>query len=152
MKDVRDISSHDVATLVPHTSVARFLTGILSMTPNAIAATGAIPLGHALVSHGRAPVFLAIELGAQAAAAFEAITRAQRPDAVAGPRVGSLVRIREAHFHQASVPADTEISVAAELMGAAPPLAIYRLTATIEDTVVLTAVISTHAGPAGGIA
>jgi predicted hotdog family 3-hydroxylacyl-ACP dehydratase len=147
MTDERDIS-HDVAGLVPHTGVARFLTDIVSVSPKAIEAMGAIPAGHALARHGAVPVFLAIELGAQAAAALEAIGRATEPGATTGPRMGSLVRIREARFDRPSMPVNTPIRISAELVGAAPPLAVYRLSAALGEHVVLTAVISTHAGPA----
>ena len=146
MTDVRP-HREDVASLIPHTGVARFLSGIVSVTPFAIHATGAIPAGHPLAVDGAAPAFLAIELGAQAAAALEAISRRASSDDDHGPQAGTLVRIREAQFGRASVPVNAAIHITAERAGAAPPLSMYRLSATLNGATILTAVISTHAGP-----
>jgi predicted hotdog family 3-hydroxylacyl-ACP dehydratase len=136
----------DVTTLIPHTGVARFLSSIVSVTPSAIHATGAIPTAHPLAVDGAAPALLAIELGAQAAAAFEAMARQSSPGHDQGPQTGTLVRIRDAHFSRASVPVDAPIHVTAERAGASGPLAMYRLSATFNGETILTAVISTHGG------
>ena len=145
MTDVRN-RHEDVVGLLPHTGVARFLSSIVSVTPSAIHATGAIPAAHPLAVDGAAPALLAIELGAQAAAAFEAIGRQASPGHDRRPQTGTLVRIRDAQFGRASVPVEAPIHITAERAGASGPLAIYRLSATFDGATILTAVISTHAG------
>ena len=146
MTDVRH-QREDVAGLIPHTGVARFLSAIVSVTASAIHATGTIPARHPLVVDGAAPAFLAIELGAQAAAALEAIAHVGSRDDAPQPQTGTLVRIREAQFSRASVPVDAPIHITAERAGAALPLAMYRLSATLDGAPILTALISTHAAP-----
>ncbi len=138
-----------VADLVPHTGVARLITHIVSASATSIDAAGAIPSRHPLVTNAGAPALLAIELGAQTAAAMEALAR-RAASGHAAAQTGSLVRVREARFHRAWLPVDTPIQVVAELIGAAPPLAIYRIVATLDGAPVLEAVISTHAGAIGG--
>jgi predicted hotdog family 3-hydroxylacyl-ACP dehydratase len=135
-----------IADLIPHRGVARFLSSIESVTSSAIHATGAIPAAHPLAAGDAAPTLLAIELGAQAAAALEALTRQADPGNDPRPRTGTLVRIRDAQFGCASVPVEAPIHVTVERAGAAPPLAMYRLLATVNDATILTAVISTHEG------
>ena len=140
----------NVADLVPHTGVARLLTNIVASAPDVVEATGVIPPGHPLAADGLAPAFLAIELGAQAAAAMESLGRPVAPGRRAARQLGSLVRVREARFERALLPVDVPIHVTARLEAAAPPLAIYRIVSTLYGAAVLDAVISTHAGPIGG--
>jgi len=142
----------DVGALVPHSGVARLITSVSSVSPTSIHATGTIPTGHPLVVDGTAPALLVIELAAQAAAAMEAIGRRTAAGRDESTRAGSLVRIREAQFSRAFVPAGAPILVTADVLGSAPPLAIYAIRATMDDVEVGRGVISTHAGhaPAGG--
>jgi len=107
-----------------------------------------IATGHPLVVDGAAPALLVIELAAQAAAAMEAIGRRTVSGRDESARVGSLVRIREAQFSQAFVPAGAPIVVTADVLGSAPPLAIYAFRAAMNDVEVGRGVISTHAGQA----
>jgi predicted hotdog family 3-hydroxylacyl-ACP dehydratase len=139
----------DVADLVPHRRGARLLTAVASASPQSIEATGLIPLGHPLATGGRAPAFLAIEIGAQAAAAMEAIARRDAAGLVGGARPGQLVRIRDARFERDSLPVSTPIDIAAELIGTARPLAIYHIRASVDGALIVEAVISTHAGQTG---
>ena len=143
-------SSHwpDVGVLVPHSGVARLITSVTSVSSTSIHAIGAIPNGHPLVVDGAAPALLVIELGAQVAAAMEAIGRRTASGRDESARVGSLVRIREAQFSRTSVPAGAPIVVTAEVLGSAPPLAIYAIRATMDDVEIGRGVISTHAGQA----
>ena len=140
----------DIADLVPHSGVARLLTHVVSCSSTEIHAAGAIPARHPLVIDGEAPPFMAIELGAQAAAAMEAIGRRAGSDGDARPQPGSVVRVREARFECTSFPVETPIHVTAELLGSAHPLAIYRIRATLNGATVVRAVISTRMGPIGG--
>jgi predicted hotdog family 3-hydroxylacyl-ACP dehydratase len=139
----------DVSELVPHTGVARFLTHIRSVTSSAIEATGRVPTGHALSTDGLAPSFLAIELGAQAAAAMEALARRTAPESSDGPARGSIVRIRDARFVEATFPVDAPIHIRVDLVGSAPPLAMYSLKARVGDRTLVEASFSTHAGDPG---
>ena len=135
----------EVGDWLPHTSTARLLTNVVRSGAGFIEATGRVPAAHPLVAGGRAPCFLGLELGAQAAAALEALERA----AVTGdraPRIGQLVRVREAAFLEPDLPVDTQLSVTAILDGAAPPLAIYRIRVSVAGLEYLRAVLSTHAG------
>lgn len=138
-----------VETLVPHRGVARFISRVVSASETSINAVGVIPAGHPLVTAGVAPACLALELGAQAAAALEAIHR-QASTPADPPKAGSLVRIREARFDRVSLPVDTPIEITAVLIGSAPPLAIYAIRATLERAPLVEGTISTFAGSAGG--
>ena len=138
-----------VETLVPHRGMARFISRVVSASETSIKAVGLIPAGHPLVTGGVAPACLALELAAQAAAALEAIHRLAASPADP-PKAGSLVRIREARFDRVSLPVDTPIEITADLIGSAPPLAIYAIRATLERTPLVRGTISTFAGPAGG--
>ena len=59
--------------LLPHTGTARLLTDVVRSAAGFIEATCLVPETHPLVVGGRAPCFLGLELGAQAAAALEAL-------------------------------------------------------------------------------
>lgn len=141
-----------VGELIPHTGAARFLVGIRTVTPSGIVATGHVPAGHALASNGLAPSYLAIELGAQAAAAMEALSRQGSAQTPPGPRRGSIVRIRDARFLAAAFPVDTPVEIRVDLVGAAAPLAMYSLVAMSGGETVAEAQFSTHAGDPGGAA
>jgi predicted hotdog family 3-hydroxylacyl-ACP dehydratase len=138
-----------VADLLPHTGVARLLTEVLDISTTIIRGTGRIPADHPLARQRTAPSLLAVEIGAQAAAAMEAIGRPGAPHAALEPRAGSLVRIRNAQFAQSSLPVETALEVTAELIGSAPPLAMYRIRVTLEASVVVEATISTYSGDPG---
>ena len=108
-----------------------------------------MPSSHALVRDGRAPSFLAIEIGAQAAAAFEVLRRLDRGGDVE-PMDGRLVRVRGARIRRADVAADSPIRVVARQVGIMPPLAIYQIEAADTEGPVLDGIISTWCGnPAG---
>jgi predicted hotdog family 3-hydroxylacyl-ACP dehydratase len=85
-------------------------------------------------------------MGAQAAAALEALLRSDGGTDDRAPRVGYLVGVRNATFLQPDLPVDTPATITASLEGAAPPLAIYRITIAIADVEFLTATLSTHSG------
>jgi predicted hotdog family 3-hydroxylacyl-ACP dehydratase len=108
---------------IPHRPPARLVAGRLEVRDQGILCVAAIPSGHPLAALGRAPAFLALEAGAQAAAVFEAGQR----DAATGPRIGYLVGLRDARLAIARLPVDVPFVVTAELIGSAPPLAQYRI-------------------------
>ena len=109
-----------VADLVPHAPPARLLAEVLAAGTGGILCAGSIPADHPLAASGDAPGFLAIELGAQAAAAFEALAR----HLGGPPRIGYLVGVRDAHL-PARLPTGRTLHVAAIPAGAAAELAIY---------------------------
>lgn len=102
-----------------------------------------IPSSHPLANRAGAPNFLALELGAQAAAVLEALLR-QQGAAGGGPRIGYLVRVREATFATGVLPVGSPLSVTATLEGAAPPLAMYKITVADGDETLASALVSTY--------
>jgi len=111
-----------VADLVPHAPPSRLLAEVLAAGAGGIRCAGSIPTDHPLAAGGEAPGFLAIELGAQAAAALEALAR--HPGG--RPRIGYLVGVRDAHV-PARLPTGRTLSVVAVPAGAAAALSIYEI-------------------------
>jgi len=111
-----------VADLVPHTPPARLLAEVLAAGTGGILCAGSVSAGHPLAVGGEAPGFLAIELGAQAAAALEALAR--QPGG--RPRIGYLVGVRDAHL-PARLPTGRTLHVTAVPAGGAAALAIYDM-------------------------
>lgn len=136
--------------MLPQTGVARLLTAVHHCDALAIRCTGEIPRTHPLVSAGRAPAFLAIELGAQAAAAMTAVGRqaASSTDSVRG----RLVRVKTARFLHATLPLDTALAVTARLVAAASPLAVYDIEVRIGEEPHVTATLSIYALPPQAVA
>jgi predicted hotdog family 3-hydroxylacyl-ACP dehydratase len=133
----------DASQLLPHQRTARLLTQVVRFDPDSIEAIGIVPVNHPLANRDGAPNFLALELGAQAAAALEALLR-QGSDNGGEPRVGYLVRVRDAVFEMGVIPTGIPLTVTAVLEGAAPPLAMYRVTITDSDQILATALLSTY--------
>ena len=98
------------------------LTAVLAADAGGILCAGRIPAGHPLAGGGEAPGFLAIELGAQAAAALEALAR--RPGGT--PRIGYLVGVRDARL-PARLAAGRALRVTAIPAGAAGALSTYDI-------------------------
>jgi predicted hotdog family 3-hydroxylacyl-ACP dehydratase len=140
---VTDSRPRSIGDLLPHTGTARLLTDVLRSGPGFIEATGLVPAAHPLAAGGRASCFLGLELGAQAAAALEALERAAASGDRA-PHIGYLVRVREAAFSSPSLPVDTPLHVEALLSGAAPPLAIYRIGVSVDGVESVRATLSTY--------
>ena len=129
--------------LLPHSGTARLLTEIVRSGRDFVEAICQVPAAHPLASGGRAPCFLGLELGAQAAAALEALERGTATGDSA-PRIGYLVRVREATFLMPDLPIETPLFVVAHLEGAAPPLAIYRISIGVDGIEFLQATLSTY--------
>jgi predicted hotdog family 3-hydroxylacyl-ACP dehydratase len=143
MPPVRDRGGALIPGLVPHTGVARFLTEIVLDEPGFIEAIGVIPAVHPLVTPCGAPCFLGLELGAQAAAALETLTR-RAEDGEHGARIGYLVRIREAEFLKPELPTDTPLGVTARLERGVRPLGIHRVCVSVGGVDFLRAVLGTY--------
>ena len=143
--DDRAVSLADAGMMLPQTGVARLLTAVHHCDATSIRGTGEISGAHPLVSAGRAPAFMAIELGAQAAAAMTAVARQALSSA--DPLRGRLVRVKHARFVHATLPAGTALAVTARLVAAAAPLAIYDIEVWVGDEAHVTATLSTFALP-----
>src|SRR4249919_2252822 len=73
IRGMGDRRTESVEALLPHTGTARLLTDVVRAEPRFIVATGRIPAAHPLAVGNLAPCFLGLEMGAQAAAALEAL-------------------------------------------------------------------------------
>ena len=101
------------AGLIPHAPPALL---VRSLT------VAVIPEDNPFVHAGRAPAFLGLEAGAQAAALLEAQVRS-----AGEPRIGYVVAIRNARFRTPWLPAGRPLPVTVKLAGSAPPLTIYEV-------------------------
>ena len=107
-----------------------------------------------LASDGWASNFLGVEMGAQAAALFEALPRwrqesvREHSDAKVPeePRIGYLVGMTAATFEGTALPADRTLWVEVSRAGGMPPLARYeiRVAADRGGPVLVSATISTY--------
>lgn len=120
-----------VEALLPHRPPMRFVESILQHNANALGCIARIPARCALVNDGAAPALAAIEAGAQAAAAWEALQRWHLQGTTA-PRVGYLVAIRDVAFFTDRIPAEQSLLVSAHLEAAAPPLTHYRFEVSLD--------------------
>ena len=101
------------AGLIPHAPPA-----LLVRSPT----VAVIPEDNPFVHAGRAPAFVGLEAGAQAAALLEAQVRS-----AGEPRIGYVVAIRNARFRTPWLPPGRPLPVAVKLAGSAPPLTIYEV-------------------------
>lgn len=85
---------------------------------------GAVPAEHPLAENGEAPIWLALEMGAQAGAVLEALLRGVER-AESEPRVGYLVGMRGCAFHVPTLPVGEAVDVRARRVGGAGPLALF---------------------------
>src|SRR5262245_48375182 len=134
-----------IRNALPLRGKALLLTGLHRSEPGVVEASAVVPDGHPLVVAGAAPSFLGLELGAQAAAAMEALAPSRDRAATSGG-VGYLVRVREASFLKPTLPIETTLRVTAELEGAAPPLAVLRIAVAVGEIELVRAFIATYSG------
>jgi predicted hotdog family 3-hydroxylacyl-ACP dehydratase len=135
-----------VEPLLPHRDPARLVRVIVEVSADhdRIHCIAVIPAGHPLAAGERAPAFLGLEAGAQAAAALEALSRRDDEDAGPGPRLGYLVGVREATFHAPDLPVAAPLAVTVRAAGSAPPLAVYEVQIEGDGAVLVTGTISTY--------
>ncbi|HEX6863874.1 MAG TPA: hypothetical protein VF414_13695, partial [Thermoanaerobaculia bacterium] len=114
------------AELIPHAPPARLVR---------TAELAVIPEDNPFVEAGRAPAFVGLEAGAQAAALLEALDRSSGE-----PRIGYVVAIRNARFRTPWLPAGRPLPVSVKPAGSAPPLSIYEV--SVGD--VVTGLVSTY--------
>jgi 3-hydroxyacyl-[acyl-carrier-protein] dehydratase len=114
--------------LVPHA-----LPALLIRTSS----VAVIPEDNPFVEAGRAPAFVGLEAGAQAAALLEALGLSSGE-----PRIGYVVAIRNARFRTPWLPAGRPLPVTVKPAGSAPPLSIYE----VSVGEVVTGLVSTFIG------
>ena len=134
--------------LMPHRPPMRFLAKISHASERSLHGTARIPGGCAMARNGLASPLAAVEAGAQAAAAWEALHR-WRSGGEASPRMGYLVALRDVDFLVASVPAERDLSVAIELESAAPPLTHYRIDVRLDGAPLVRGTLATFLTGAG---
>lgn len=117
------------AGLIPHAPPALLVRS---------ASVAVIPEDNPFVEAGRAPAFVGLEAGAQAAAVLEALDRS-----AGEPRIGYVVAIRNARFRASWLPAGRPLPVTVKPAGSAPPLSIYE----VSVGEVVTGLISTYISP-----
>lgn len=132
-------------TLIPHAPPARLVHEVLEASLEAGVCVVGIPNGNPFVEDGKAPAFVGLEAAAQTAAVLEALART----GTAGPKIGYLVGIRNAHFRTPWLPVDVPLRATVRLQGSAPPLSIYEVSLDQGNESLLTGVISTYIGEEG---
>jgi predicted hotdog family 3-hydroxylacyl-ACP dehydratase len=134
--------------LMPHRPPLRFLRAISHASERGLHGTAQIPATCAMARNGVASPLAAVEAGAQAAAAWEALRR-WRSGGEASPRMGYLVALRDVDFFAASVPAEHDLAVAIELESATPPLTHYRIDVRLDGAPLVRGTIATYLTGAG---
>jgi 3-hydroxymyristoyl/3-hydroxydecanoyl-(acyl carrier protein) dehydratase len=129
--------------LMPHRPPMRFLANISHASERSLHGTARIPGECAMVRNGFASPLAAVEAGAQAAAAWEALHR-WRDGGEASPRMGYLVALRDVDFFDATVAAERDLAVAIELVSATPPLTHYLIDVRIDGAPVVRGTIATY--------
>jgi len=130
-------------SLLPHDPPARLLERIVEVGEERIVCRGRVPGNSPFVREGSVPAFVAVELAAQSAAAWETLAR-MKQSAVPEPRVGYVVSIRGVELSPAEFPAAVDLEVRVEITGAAPPLTMYRFEVSHGDRRVAAGTISTY--------
>jgi len=132
---------------LPHRPPALLVTEILSVKEGGSVCLARVPVDSpfVLAASETFPTYLALEMGAQAAAACEALQRASEGE----PRAGFVVRVNEARFHRAVLPVDADYRVTTSLVRAAPPLRVWRVRVELEEDTVAEGELVTYATELG---
>jgi len=129
-------------TLIPHRGPALLLAGVSGAAEDRLEAIAVVPHDSPFAVGGVATPLIALELAAQAAAAFEALRRRQAGGS-GEPRVGYLVGARDVVL-EAALPARSPVRVAISLDAVVPPLSTYRFEVGVGRTVAARGTISTY--------
>jgi predicted hotdog family 3-hydroxylacyl-ACP dehydratase len=130
-----------VEALIPHRGAALLVEAVDSVSPDGISCWGRVRPESPFAAEGWAPSFLGLEMGAQAAALFEALRREHHEG---GPRLGYLVGIREASL-SADLPVDRRVHVTARAAGGAGPLGVYDVSVDLDGVEFSRGLLSTFA-------
>jgi len=128
--------------LIPHRGPALLLAAVVEAADDRLVASAAVPHGSAFAPQGLAPPFVALEVAAQAAAAFEALRR-RRAGGNPEPRVGYLVGARDVVLHT-GLPVGLPLQVTIRLDAALPPLSTYLFEVGAGGAVAANGTISTY--------
>ena len=131
-----------IESLLPHRGPALLVESVAEVGANAIECWGRVPPESPFAADGKAPAFLGLEMGAQAAAVLEALQRLQ--EGASRPRVGYLVGIRDARF-AGELPVGHRLRVLARAAGGAPPLALYEVSVREDGVEFARGLLSTYA-------
>ncbi len=118
--------------LLPHRSPLRLLETQIQRTGDRVRCRGRIPDGAPTAADGVCSPLLGLELAAQAAICL-LLPEGQRPPVTAKPRVGYLVRIRDAQIHAAALPVECPLIVDLELRGRQGGLNLFTLRVALEE-------------------
>jgi len=132
-----------VEGLIPHRGPALLVESIAEVRPDRIVCWGRVPPESPFAAEGKAPAFVGLEMGAQAAAVLEALGRGE-PEDGGGPRVGYLVGIRDARL-AVDLPVGRRLRVTARAAGGAPPLALYDVSVEDDGVEFARGLLSTYA-------
>jgi len=134
--------------LLPQEAEARYIHECLRSDEDSLECLAFVPGNNPFrteSAHGCViPAFLALEMGAQAAATHEGVMRSAE-GGEASAVGGYVVRCRQASFELPQLPADAAFRVMARCMEAAPPLRTYRVEIALEEQVVVRGLVSTFA-------
>ena len=128
--------------LIPHRGPALLLDAVVEVADDRLVASAAVPQDSAFAVQGLAPPFVALEVAAQAAAAFEALRR-RRAGGDPEPRVGYLVGARDVVL-QTGLPVAFPLQVTIRLDAALPPLSTYLFEVVAGGAVAANGTISTY--------
>lgn len=119
------------AGLLPHGPPARWVDEVLERAEGELVCRGRIPRESPFVRGGSAPATAGLELAAQAAAVLEALERSESGGGTL-PRLGYLVRVREATLAERGIPAGAPVIARVRRSGGIPPLALYEVEVRLE--------------------
>jgi len=132
------------AERLPHAGPALLVERAVDVTEDVIRCTARVPANSPFRTGDRAPAFLAIEMGAQAAALHDLVAQ----DAHCEPdRHGFIVAVRDTTFHELDLPADATFDVEARRDVSMPPLFNYSVRVNANGKLLVEASISTYAPP-----
>ena len=132
----------DLDDLLPHRPPMRFVEGIATETDEGVVCAVRVPERSAFNAGGFAPALVALEMAAQSAAVFEALSRFHEAGDV-GARVGYLVGARDVRFARARVPAGETLFASVRLLEIALPLCAYAFDVARGSDVVTSGTVST---------
>jgi predicted hotdog family 3-hydroxylacyl-ACP dehydratase len=127
----------DLDRLLPHRPPMRFITGIEALADDGVVCSVRLKERGPFTAEGPAPALVAIEMAAQAAAAFAGLR------ASGGPRPGYLVGARDVRFHRRRIPAGAPCSAAVRVAGGAGDLSTFDFEVVCGGESVATGSLST---------
>jgi predicted hotdog family 3-hydroxylacyl-ACP dehydratase len=103
------------------------VTEVLEQSAEASICLASVPADSPFARGASFPAFLALEMGAQAAAAAELLARAGEGRSAVEPRAGYVVGADRTELARARLPLDDEYEVRTRLLRAAPPLRVWQI-------------------------